>query len=299
MIDLKSVYPEPRAAAEFVRKCEDDFNSSLKSIAENILSNEAIRCLTLAGPSCSGKTTTAARLTSYLEAGGKRARVISIDDFYYTKAEMELMGISDLEGPAAINSALFKSAAESLLAGRRAKLPVFDFTTRTRAATAEYIPSSGDIYIFEGIQAIYPEITSVLSDFGYKSIYICVADDVQVGSTVFKRQDIRLMRRSVRDFWHRASGIAHTMSLWPAVLANEEANIYPHLGREDFRINSLLPYEIFLLGKYYRELAESYAESEYLYDTVREVLEKLSALSGSAVDISMVPMDSVFREFIA
>lgn len=294
MIKINSLYPDKNEASAFVSECERSFDSSLENIGAGILADECSRLITLAGPSCSGKTTTAAKLTAIFEKHGKRARVISIDDFYYEKAEMEKMGITDFEGPEAINLPLFTEVLKGLTNVSVVKMPVFDFKTRTRISYAEYIPTSDDIYIFEGIQAIYPEITSVFGTFGYKSIFISVDEGVEVLNTQFSSLDVRLMRRTVRDYFHRATGVAETMKRWPAVIANENNNIYPYVGREDYRVNSLMPYEVFLMSGYYRRIADGCDD-----DTVRRTVKKLDEICGSAIDISMVPMESVFREFIA
>lgn len=294
MIKIDCLYSDSKSAAEFVSSCEERFDSSLRRIADDILSVSTSRFITLAGPSCSGKTTTASKLTAMLEEHARRARVISIDNFYYNKTEMEKKGITDFEGPDAINTELFSSVLEALSEGRTVKIPVFDFKTRTCTAMTEYIPSRDDIYIFEGIQAIYPEITSVLAPHGYKSIFISVDDSVNVMGTVFEGIDIRLMRRTVRDRYHRATEIGDTMKRWPLVVANENANIYPYTGAEDYRVNSVMPYEVFLMAGYYREIAHGYGDAG-----VQQLVNKLSCTDGSAIDISMVPDDSVFREFIA
>ncbi len=294
MIKIESLYSDPTAAAAFVAACEKSFDDSIECIADNVLAGTDTRIITLAGPSCSGKTTTAAKLTSFFAKGGRRARVISIDDFYYTKADMDKRGISDYEGPEAIDLELFREVLSCLVSGVAVKLPVFDFRERTRALSPEYIPTSSDIYIFEGIQAIYPQITSVLSDFNSKSIFISVSDDIDIMGTRFSSVDIRLMRRTVRDYYHRGVDVRSTMARWQSVIDNEAKNIYPYVGHEDYTVNSVLPYEIFLMADYYRELADGCDIRE-----VRSLSDKLQCALGSAVSIDMVPMTSVFREFIA
>lgn len=298
MIEINSIYSDSAEARVFVEQCEKGFNESLCGIASSVLSRKGVRYITLAGPTCSGKTTTAAKLTALLEAGGRCARVISIDDFYYEKAEMDKMGVTDLEGPKSINIPLFEKCICDLSAGRATDFPTFDFSTRKRIALTEYIPHPDDIYIFEGIQAMYPSVTRVIEPYGFESIYISVADDAKVLGTFFDKNDIRLMRRTVRDFYHRSASVELTLRLWPSVRANEEENIFPLMGRTDFTVNSMLPYEIFLISSYYRKVTEGYPTDAFMSDTVYGLRKKLCCTDGSAVSLSMIPMDSVFREFI-
>ena len=70
------------------------------------------------------------------------------------------------------------------------------------------------------------------------------------------------------------------------------------MGKTDFVINSMLPYEIFLISRYYRKVTEGYPADGFMSDAVYGLREKLCCTAGSAVTVSMIPMDSVFREFI-
>ncbi len=297
MIKLDRIYSEKDDAAAFIAESEATFNRHITEIAEDVCRYPDLKCLTLAGPTCSGKTTTASRLTAALEKCGRRARVVTIDDFYYERGEMEERGVTDIEGPASINIPMFERAAADLAKGRPTLMPTFDFTDRTRAAFTEYKPSPDDIYIFEGIQAIYPEIVSVLEPFDFRSIFINVATGADVCGTAFERSDIRLMRRVVRDAGHRNTPPAMTMELWTGVRRNEEVNIYPYVGHEDYIINSMLPYEVLLMGNYFLRVTEGYPEYGLYGRTVNSLRERAQTLSDTAVSIDLVPYDSVIREF--
>ncbi|MDD6095350.1 MAG: hypothetical protein PUC29_06375 [Clostridia bacterium] len=297
MIKLNSIYEDKDRATELISESEEAFDLSIREIAEDICRRKDVRCLTLAGPTCSGKTTTAAKLTAALEKEGRRARVVSIDDFYYDEREMAERGVTDFEGPDAMNIPLLARAAGDLAAGKSTLMPTFDFTDRTRAAFTEYIPTSGDIYIFEGIQAIYPEIVSVLKAFRTKSIFINVAKGVSVCGTAFERSEIRLIRRIVRDAGHRNTPPHLTMKLWQAVRRNEEENIFPFAGREDYIINSLLPYEVLLMSRLFLNVTRGYPLGGTGTETVYSLRERLEKLSHTAVSAELVPMSSVIREF--
>ena len=70
--------------AEWIKRCEERFSERFNDIAEDICSR-GLRIVRLFGPTCSGKTTSAEILISLFEGFGKRAHVISIDDFFYDK----------------------------------------------------------------------------------------------------------------------------------------------------------------------------------------------------------------------
>ena len=69
-----------------IRKSEEDFQERLFQMSQDALSDPKIRLLTLSGPSCSGKTTTAKALIHQIHLARKRVKVISLDDFYRNRA---------------------------------------------------------------------------------------------------------------------------------------------------------------------------------------------------------------------
>ncbi len=298
MIEIDRIYNTKEEAAAFCSRCEEQFEARLHAISTEIAGLSELRCVTLSGPSCSGKTTTAAKLTGEIERAGRRARVLSIDDFYLDSDEMKRRGITDFEGADSLDLAYFASAVQAIAAGEKVLLPTFDFPLRKRVAYTEYQPDERDIYVFEGIQAIYPQITRILEPFGYKSIYISVEQGANVCGTAFDKNEIRLMRRIVRDFYHRDSSPHYTMALWDSVRSNEEKNIFPYVSGCDYVINSMLPYEIFLIGRYFLHITDDYPADGPHYDWIQDLRGRLRQFSESAVDVSMIPMRSVFREFI-
>ncbi|MBE6587197.1 MAG: hypothetical protein E7647_02135 [Ruminococcaceae bacterium] len=284
-------------AKTFVRECENNFKISVESAAGLVAADKRCKAVTLAGPTCSGKTTAASLLIAELARLGKNAKLISIDDFYYPQREMERLGITDFEGASAIDTSLFRKCSASLAALEVTVLPYYDFKTHERGFYPEYTPKENDIYIFEGIQAIYPEILSCLDSFGTVSLFICVADKIEIGGISFEPNEIRLMRRVVRDFYHRGTSIEKTMVLWDNVRKNEDENIFPFVGNEDFSINSLIPYEIFLVGREFLEMSRNYPEDGRSSALVASLRERLSGVMNDNFDHSLISENSLLREF--
>ena len=96
MIVINEIYKNYDRAARFIESCENNFKRTVEKVSESILNSEGVRIVTLCGPTCSGKTTTASILTTYMEQRGKKARVLSIDDFYYGLEEMQKRGKTPL-----------------------------------------------------------------------------------------------------------------------------------------------------------------------------------------------------------
>ena len=73
----------------FVKRCEADFEARLENAVSKACEDENIRLITLSGPTCAGKTTTAKKLTQNLTELGKQVHIVSIDDFFYDKDVLE------------------------------------------------------------------------------------------------------------------------------------------------------------------------------------------------------------------
>ena len=279
----------------FIKKRERAYRSQVETIAELIAKDEKIKIITLCGPSCAGKTTTSYILEKKLEAiSGIDLKIISIDDFFKSRAEMEKQENPDYESIDSIDFDYFKECVENILAGRETHLPTFDFVTGERKKEYEvYIPHEKGIVVFEGIQAMYPEITAILPAEFCVSLYIDILEDIYAYGSFFTRKDVRFFRRLVRDFQFRDASVAKTLMLWENVVANEKKNITPYSGDAKYTINSLLIYELNVIKKYLLEMLEYSEDTIQVYNDIKEKFENIPDIPAE-----LVPTDSVFKEFI-
>lgn len=297
MVKLSSASLDTKdKAAKYIKSCEEDFEEYISAAVREILSRENLKAVTLSGPTCSGKTTTAGKLTREIERAGRHAKVISIDDFYRDSLRFEKE--PDLESVSAIDLEYFLRCAENLSAGRAARLPSFDLSRGVRASAAEYIPSENDIYIFEGIQAMYPEVVECLSNFNSTSVFIDVTRGVSVDGEEFDKNEIRLMRRLIRDSLFRNAPAEFTLGLWDTVRKNEEKNIFPNSLSSDCFINSFLSYEIFVMRNRLLPTLGALDGSSSEYGAAQGLFSRLSRVGDCPIEDSMIPANSVFREFI-
>lgn len=72
---------------ELIAESERYFCFQVEKVAKKVSSLSKKRIVMLAGPSSSGKTTTAFLLSKYLLKNGRGAKVISLDDFYRNQNE--------------------------------------------------------------------------------------------------------------------------------------------------------------------------------------------------------------------
>lgn len=300
------LYPQIQSisdAQEFVLAGENAFRASLSQAVETIVHQNHRRILTVSGPSCSGKTTASTRLMEALHKNGDHTVLISIDDFFLDRPEKNAEENADYDSVNAIDLAYLAEVIEGICRGETVHLPHYDFITGSRDRYTEYYPDERNIYIFEGIQAVYPEVTSLLraasaSYGGYDSVFICPDAPDHAENVIISDNDIRLLRRIVRDVRTRGASPAFTLYLWESVRANEDAHILPYAKDATVRINSYLPYELFVIAPLCRPYLASVLPESPCFARAQELLHRLDAFDNPFFSCHMVPSDSVFREFI-
>jgi uridine kinase len=279
----------------FICEREEIYRRQVETIAELIANDANIKIITLCGPSCAGKTTTSYILEKKLEAiSGIDLKIISIDDFFKSREEMEKQENPDYETIESIDFEYFSECVGNILAGRETYLPTFDFVMGARRSEYElYVPHDKGIVVLEGIQAMYPEITAILPEKSCVSLFIDVLEDVYAYGTMFTHRELRFFRRLVRDFQFRDASVEKTLELWKNVVKNEQNNIYPYSFNAKYTINSSLLYELNVIKKYLLGMLEYDEKTAFLY-------EKLASKFARIPDIpaELVPHDSVFKEFI-
>ena len=91
--------------AKLVDFAERNYQSELDGVASLIASNRDIKIVALAGPSASGKTTTAHILCEKLKNLGEKIEIISLDDFYLPVDKLPVLedGTKDIESVNALD----------------------------------------------------------------------------------------------------------------------------------------------------------------------------------------------------
>ncbi len=292
-------------ARAFVHNCDKSFYNRLCDVCEQIVEND-LSVIGLTGPSCSGKTTMANILTGRLEKNGKQVHVISLDDFFYEVDVLHRMsddGEIDYDSPDTIDIETLTETVDAIFRYGEVQLPRFDFLTGKREKGEKICAGPDDRFIFEGIQVLYPEVSRLLSKYdSYKCIYIAPKSEICVGGRVFKPNHIRLLRRLVRDFNFRGASADFSLYLWESVRKNEEKNIFPHIDKCDYFIDSTLGYDINMLAPYLERILSmphsgrgAISEAEY-----RQAADKILAEISDVVPIekSYLSDGSLYREFI-
>lgn len=244
--------------ADFVKECEARFEEGLSKAVKAFMENNSSRVIGLTGPTCSGKTTAAKKLIEYLGDEQKRVHIISLDDFYkaiYSRKDLKDADLSkvDFDSPDTLDIAELERFTTELFGSGIAKKPVFNFETGERDEYEQIISDDDDVYIFEGIQVLYPSVLSIIEKHGGSILCVRPESAITIGDEVFEPNFIRLCRRLVRDNNFRASSAEFTFTVWDGVRRNEEENIFPFISHCALVIDTTLEYEMNILAPYLRK----------------------------------------------
>ena len=302
IIKAPSGFDTKESEKEFVRLCENDFERRLSQTLREICDLDDIKVITLSGPTCSGKTTAAKKIISSFSEIGKRVHVISIDDFYYDKEILHRManekngGEIDYDSVDTIDIDAFAAFADNIFRQKELLCPTFDFTLGRRVSYRKIACGEDDIFLFEGIQAVYPEIRSILDAHGYISVYISPRSALEVGGELVEPNELRLLRRIVRDRHFRGTEAEFTFKIWKSVRENEEKNIFPYEDSCSFYIDSTLGYELGVLKPYLEQYLASVSSDSPYADRAEEILERISGISP--ISSELLSENSLYKEFV-
>ena len=260
------------------------------------------KAVMLAGPSSSGKTTSANRLATQLRVHGKKPVLMSLDDYYIDRDKCPVGedGKVDLEHINTIDTELFGKHLAKLLDGQSVEIPGFDFKTGRRVWSGHELKMHSDtVIIVEGLHALNPALLPAQLDKElvfrmYVSPLLPLnLDDHNRIPTSY----LRLLRRCVRDYETRGSSIQQTLSMWDSVRRGEKRWIFPYQEIADVIFNSSTLYELAVLKKHIYPLLTAIGPEEECYEQVRSVVKILNYVLLADVD-DEIPPTSLVREFI-
>lgn len=279
---------------------ETYYNNQLNKCAKDIIANN-MNIVMLAGPSSSGKTTTAKKLAIQLAVLGKDAYVISTDDYFVdrNKTPLDENGNKDFESIDAIDLHSLNEDLLDLLEGKKVILPSFNFIKGIRTLSNKKIKMKDNtILIIEGIHALNPKLTDYIPEKNKYKIYVSVLTGINIDSTNrISSTETRLIRRIVRDNKYRGYDTLETLKSWDKVKLGEQKYIFPYQNRADFYVDSSLIYEYNALKKYAIECFKQVSKnSKYYYMVDR--LENILSYFVEIENTKIIDDHSILREFI-
>ena len=286
---------------ELIRVNEALHEKRYSQVADMVCQRGA-KAVMLAGPSSSGKTTSANRLATQLRVHGKKPILMSLDDYYIDRDKIAPGpdGKIDLEHINTIDTDLFRSDMAKLLRGEEVELPSFNFKTGRREWHGHKLRLHPDsVIIVEGLHGLNPVM---LPDNVDKNLIfrLYVSPLLPLNLDNHNRiatSYLRLLRRIVRDYETRNSSVQRTLSMWDSVRAGEKRWIFPFQENADVIFNSSTLYELAVLKKHIFPLLTAVEPEDECYDQVRSIVKILNFVQEADVD-DEIPPTSLVREFI-
>lgn len=270
----------------------DDFTAAHKA--------RGCRMILLAGPSSSGKTTTAKRLGVHLQILGYSPQMISLDDYFVdrTRTPLDENGEYDFEALEAIDLKRFNDDIMALFAGESVTIPRYDFISGTSRLHAKPLQlTDQSILIVEGIHGLNPRLTPNISDDKIYRIYAsCFTTVAMDDASRIASVDNRLLRRMTRDYTQRGNSAQTTLQRWSSVRRGEEKHIFPYQENADFMINTALFYEIAVLKPFAEKILREVPNTGVEYEEAVRLLKFLD--NFLIIDPTEIPPTSTLREFI-
>lgn len=241
----------------FINECENNYKIQMEKIVESLKLCPEIKFILLAGPSSSGKTTTAKLLKYDLEQNGFNAKAISLDDFFVERVETPLWEDDsyNYESVDAIDWKLFDGAMNNLLKFGETTMPTYDFILGKKVFDKKLTLGKNDIIIIEGLHSLNPIIDNFISTNLSLKIYLSpLIDYTENNEIVMNEVNLRFFRRLIRDAYTRGSSPKNTLNDWPKVRLGEKLYIDPFKHTANFTINSAHPYEVCIYKSILKEL---------------------------------------------
>ena len=286
---------------ELIRVNEALHEKRFSQIADMVCERGA-KAVMLAGPSSSGKTTSANRLATQLRVHGKSPILMSLDDYYIDRDKIAPGpdGKIDLEHINTIDTELFGKHLKDLFDGKEVEIPTFSFKLGKRVWTGHKMQlKDNSVIIVEGIHGLNPSL--VPTDLDPKLVFrLFVSPLLPLNFDNHNRiptSTLRLLRRTVRDFEGRGSSVQRTLDMWDSVRRGEERWIFPYQENADVIFNSSTLYELAVIKKYIYPLLQKVAPNDECYEQVRAMIGLLNYVREADVE-DEIPPTSIVREFI-
>jgi len=272
----------------------------IANLADEILNRKDVKVILIAGPSSSGKTTFANRLSIQLRVNGLIPTPLSLDNYFVNRLDTpkDENGNYDYESINALDLKLLNEDLEKLMNGEEVNLPIYNFRTGEKEWN-DYrvkLPKNA-VLILEGIHGLNPNLISKELNSNLFKIYISALTQLNIDNhNRISTTDVRKVRRIVRDSLSRGYKAEDTLKMWDSIKRGERKNIFVYQEEADAAFNSTLVYELGVLKPYALKELNKIAEESQVYSEAIRLKTFLSFFKE--IEIDEVPKNSLLREFI-
>ena len=295
LIDLNKAI-ENHTVGNLILMAEALHEKKIAELADKICGQKPeVRLVCIAGPSSSGKTTFMKRLIIHLWVNGVKPVMLSLDDYFRNRDEMDKSVWEDLE---ALDLPLFEETVVKLLEGKEVRLPRFNFITGKKEWDEKATRlGEGQPILVEGLHGLNPALSYFVPGYQCVHVYLSALTQITINNhNRISTSDTRLLRRMVRDARGRGHDVETTLVHWDSVRQGEERNIFSFQNKADFIFNSALIYELPVLKKLAKPLLQTVSKGSSVYPEAQRLLHFLEPFCE--LDTSLVPSNSLLREFV-
>ena len=275
---------------------EQHISGIARQIAER---QDQVSLVLIAGPSSSGKTTFSRRLTIQLLARGISPFPLELDNYFVDrdKTPRDENGQFNFESIETLDLPLLAEHLQQLVAGKKVKMPHYNFKTGMREPGETIHLQRGQIIILEGIHGLNPRlIPEVLSGQAFR-VYVSALTQLNLDRhNRVSTTDTRLIRRIVRDARERGYSAKDTIGRWESVRRGEKNYIFPFQENADIMFNSALVYELAALKPFAEPLLRQVPHGTPEHIEAKRLLAFLEWFLPLETDL--IPENSIAREFL-
>ncbi len=286
---------------ELIKISEALQEKKMAYIADSICQRPNVpKLILISGPSSSGKTTFAHRLSIQLKVAGLKPVTLSLDN-YFVNREMtprDENGEYDFESIDALDLELLNQNLNDLFAGKCIDIPKFSFIDGQRFYDGEKLQiDDKNIILAEGIHALNPKLTALIPNNIKFKIYVSALTTVSLDNhNRIPTTDTRLIRRIVRDYKYRGYSALDTINRWPSVRKGEETHIFPYQEEADVMFNTAVQYETGVLKRYAEPIISEVPPNTKAYREAVRLLKFFSYIVP--IPDEEIPPTSILREFL-
>lgn len=290
-------------ATELIQVAEALQEKKIVQIAEEInrrYQDGNLRLVLITGPSSSGKTTVAKRLSIQLMACGLKPLTVSTDDYFVNRLDTPRLpdGSFDFDNFDTVDHEAMQNDLIKLLGGEEVQVPEYNFVTGIREYNGKTLRlTPGAVLLVEGIHALNTGLTDRIPDAAKFRIFINTIVSISLDDhNCIPTSDNRLLRRIVRDYNKGAFSAQETIANWPNVRRAEVKWIYPFQETADVLFNSAYLVEFAVIRLHAERILATVPRNCPEYSEANRLLKFLSYFTP--VSDRQIPPTSLLREFV-